>query len=258
MWGQIPYLSALCRFGDFIPLSMPKYLLVFDKGESVRWLSHLDILRTFERAIRRAGLPIAFSAGFNPREKLSFVSALGTGITGSAELASMELTETCEAETICTNLNDVLPSGIRIRFSRELSEEEAKGFAKGMDRAEFLATCVSPIPLSSETVESAIASLLAQEETIIERERDGRTRKVDIRPLIHTLIHIAQSDTNNRFSLLMTLGQGEGAVARPSEVVALLTAFLEGVALRRVHRIRILDREGQPWLYEAPTLVTTP
>ena len=46
-----------------------KYLITFEKGESVRWLGHLDILRTFERAIRRADLPIAFTAGFNPRER---------------------------------------------------------------------------------------------------------------------------------------------------------------------------------------------
>jgi len=57
---------------------MSKYLFNFEKGESVRWLGHLDILRTFERAIRRAGLPIAFSNGFNPRERLVFASALST------------------------------------------------------------------------------------------------------------------------------------------------------------------------------------
>src|SRR5205823_11627002 len=56
-----------------------KYLITFEKGESARWLGHLDILRTFERAIRRAELPIAFSTGFNPREKIAFASALGVG-----------------------------------------------------------------------------------------------------------------------------------------------------------------------------------
>ena len=68
-----------------------KYLVTFEKGESVRWLGHLDLLRTFERAIRRAELPIAFSAGFNPRERLAFASALGVGVTGEAELATIEL-----------------------------------------------------------------------------------------------------------------------------------------------------------------------
>jgi len=58
---------------------MPKYLLTFEKAEPVRWLGHLDILRTFERAIRRAALPIAFSNGFNPRERIAFASALSTG-----------------------------------------------------------------------------------------------------------------------------------------------------------------------------------
>ncbi len=237
---------------------MPKYLVVFEKGESVRWLSHLDILRTFERAVRRAELPIAFSAGFNPREKLSFVSALGTGITGSAELAAIELTTSVEPNTICDSLNKVFPGGIRIPFSRELSDEEVKAFAKGMDRAEFLAGCVRPAESEIEDLECAISALLESETATIERERDGRTRTVDIRPLIHALTLEAQNNAGDsmRVNLRTTLGQGEGAVARPSEVVSLLQAHLPGLALRRVHRIRILDKEGQPWLYNAPALVT--
>lgn len=234
---------------------MPKYLVVFEKGESVRWLSHLDILRTFERAVRRAELPVAFSAGFNPREKLSFVSALGTGITGSAELASIELTELTEPTSIVDALNNAFPGGIRILFSRELSDEEVKAFAKGMDRAEFQAVCACPEETQTADIESAVASLLAGEEAVIERERDGRKRSVDIRPLIHALALEPRSEAGgNRFHLRITLGQGEGAVARPSEVVALLQTRLPGISLRRVHRIRILDKEGQPWLYNAPAL----
>jgi radical SAM-linked protein len=90
---------------------MPKYLLLFEKGESVRWLGHLDILRTFERAIRRAGLPIAFSQGFNPRERLAFASALSTGVTGAAERATLELTEPQQTDQIVAQLNAALPPG---------------------------------------------------------------------------------------------------------------------------------------------------
>ncbi|MCX6379423.1 MAG: TIGR03936 family radical SAM-associated protein [Armatimonadetes bacterium] len=236
---------------------MPKYLTVFEKGESVRWLSHLDILRTFERAIRRAELPIAFSAGFNPRERLSFVSALGTGITGSAELAHIELTDSVDPNTICTSLNKVFPGGIRILHSRELTDDEVKNFAKGMDRAEFLVVCGCPIETQASDIEHGINALLAREEATIEREREGHTRTVDVRPLVHTLTLAPQTDDDGiRAHLYMTLGQGEGAVARPLEIVNLLQTSLPGLAIRRVHRIRILDKEGQPWLYDAPALVS--
>src|SRR2546427_9894555 len=99
-----------------------KYLLTFEKGESARWLGHLDILRTFERAIRRAELPIAFSSGFNPREKLAFASALSVGVTGEAELATVELTDSVDPATLVENLNTKLPPGIQLKAAEEIPD----------------------------------------------------------------------------------------------------------------------------------------
>src|SRR5215468_10224768 len=113
-------LTATKRFSS-APF-MPKYLFTFQKTETVRWLGHLDILRTFERAIRRAELPIAFSTGFNPRERIAFASALSTGVTGKAEPALMELTEEVVPEQIQTRLNEALPPGIRIRDCSDIAE----------------------------------------------------------------------------------------------------------------------------------------
>src|SRR5579862_7775423 len=115
---------------------MPKYLLMFEKGQSVRWLGHLDILRTFERAIRRAGLPVAFSAGFNPRERLAFASALSTGVTGAAEPATLELTAPTPTEEIVCCLNAVLPPGIRITACLEVPDAGARELLNSFDRAE--------------------------------------------------------------------------------------------------------------------------
>src|SRR5262249_28154123 len=99
-----------------------KYLITFEKGESARWLGHLDILRTFERAIRRAELPIAFSSGFNPREKIVFASALGVGVTGAAEPATLELTEALPPDILVQRLNEKLPPGIRLRSAEEIPD----------------------------------------------------------------------------------------------------------------------------------------
>src|SRR5258706_12724738 len=97
-----------------------KYLITFEKGESVRWLGHLDILRTFERAIRRADLPIAFSTGFNPRERIAFANALSTGVTGAAELATIEFTEAVDPPNLIESLNEKLPPGIRLLSAQEI------------------------------------------------------------------------------------------------------------------------------------------
>src|SRR5689334_7502193 len=124
------------------PLTHPmKYLITFEKGESARWLGHLDILRTFERAIRRAELAIAFSTGLNPRERIAFASALSVGVTGSAELATIELTQPVPPQDIVAGLNEKLPPGIRMVDASEIPDSGSRDLLNSYDRAELLVTC---------------------------------------------------------------------------------------------------------------------
>ena len=218
---------------------MPKYLLTFEKGESVRWLGHLDILRTFERAIRRAGLPIAFSAGFNPRERLAFASALSTGVTGAAEPATLELTAPLPAEEIACSLNAVLPPGIRIVACREIPDAGARELLNGFDRAEYEVVCACPNGATATEVESTVGALLAQSLIEIAREREGRRKTVDIRPFLHGLALQSESVGNGRLTLEMIVSVGEGIMARPSEIVSVLAERLPGLTVRRTHRARL-------------------
>src|ERR1051325_1800398 len=120
-----------------------KYLITFEKGEPVRWLGHLDILRTFERAIRRADLPVAFSAGFNPRERIAFANALSVGVTGGAELATLELTGPMPPDEIVSRLNAKLPPGIRLSTAEEIPESGSRDLLNSFIRAEIRVTCVT-------------------------------------------------------------------------------------------------------------------
>lgn len=228
---------------------MPKYLLVFEKGESVRWLSHLDIHRTFERAIRRAGLPIAFSAGFNPRERLSFVSALGTGITGANELLVVELTEPLATEALTGQLNGVFPAGIRVLESQEIPDPVVKQLPKEIDRAEYRVVCGCNPETSSEAIQEAICQLLAQEEVSIARERDGKTRHANIRPFLFALHLLPERESETRVALSMIVGQSEIGTARPQEVVTALQAAIPELTLRRSHRVCMRTSNG---IYRLP------
>jgi radical SAM-linked protein len=228
---------------------MPKYLLVFEKGESVRWLSHLDIHRTFERAIRRAALPIAFSQGFNPRERLSFVSALSTGVTGSEELLVLEFTAPREPQTITTDLNAVLPNGIRIRHSEEIADAEVKLIPKEIDRAEYRVVCGCATTTTPESVHRAVNQLLQQDEVIIQREKEGRVRNINIRPSLYTLSLLPERENEQRLTLCMILGQGEGGTVRPAEIVTALQKALPELTLRRAHRVRMRTTQGEPRLH---------
>src|SRR5262249_26786846 len=147
----------------------------------------LDILRTFERAIRRAGLPIAFSNGFNPRERLAFASALSTGTTGGAEPAVLELTDPLAPEEVAARLNEALPPGIRLRSCEEILEAGSRDLLNGYTRAEYEIVCACPPAMDAETVRTAIDTLLSQAQICVTREREGRTKTVDIRPALFAL-----------------------------------------------------------------------
>ena len=219
---------------------MPKYLLIYQKGESVRWLGHLDILRTVERAIRRASLPIAFSNGFNPREKVAFASALGTGITGSAERVVLELTEALPDAAIQERLNEVLPPGIHIEACGEISDAEAKDSLSGYDRAEYEVVCAVLPETTMEQVAEAVQNFMAQAEAVLRRERQGKSKIVDIRPNVYALTVLPQCESETRLHLNMIVGQGESGTAKPSEVVEVLAAQVPGLTLRRTHRVRLV------------------
>jgi radical SAM-linked protein len=219
---------------------MPKYLLTFEKGEPVRWLGHLDILRTFERAIRRAELPIAFSQGFNPRERLVFASALGTGITGEAEIATLELTAPLEPAEILTRLNAALPPGLRIHACEALTDADARDRSHAFDRAEFRLLCGCAPDTNAGTVQEAITHFLHQSEITISREREGKIKKINIRPLVHDLACAPDTLANARVTLNLTIAMTDTGSVRPAEVIQVLSENLPGLNLRRAHRVRLV------------------
>ena len=91
-----------------------KLRLRFKKEGLARFISHLDLMRTFERAFRRAELPIAFSQGFNPRPKMTFASALSVGISSSSEYLDVEFSEDVSASDVALTLNPALLDGIKV------------------------------------------------------------------------------------------------------------------------------------------------
>ena len=86
----------------------------YTKGSEVRFISHLDLIRVFERAIRRADLPIAYSQGFNPRMKIKYGRALKVGETSQSEPLELGFEANIPEEEVLDRLNRVLPDGVKI------------------------------------------------------------------------------------------------------------------------------------------------
>ena len=102
-----------------------KYILKYTRGAELKFISHLDTIRVFERAFRRANLPVAFSEGFNPHPKFSIALPLALGHESLGELMELTLTQDLAPAEIKLKLNEVLPEGLKITEVKEYQDQRS-------------------------------------------------------------------------------------------------------------------------------------
>ena len=99
-----------------------KVRIKFTKEGPMKFVGHLDTMRYFQKAIRRAELPIAFSGGYSPHMIMSFAAPLGVGVTSTGEYFDMELTATIPTDEICQRLNSQMVDGIHVLSARQVED----------------------------------------------------------------------------------------------------------------------------------------
>ncbi len=156
-----------------------KVRIRFRKGGDLRWISHHDLMRCFERMLRRAGLPFRSTEGFNPRPRLVFALSLPLGIVGCDEVAELELTEDVAADAVRDRLAPLCPAGLEI-----LSVEPAP--AKAAAQVSRVTYRVPLPPGRRDGLPERAAALLAEPEHWIERTRPHR-RRLDLRAYLDAL-----------------------------------------------------------------------
>ena len=160
---------------------MEKIRVKFTKMGDVKYIGHLDVLALFDRATRRAGIPMAFSEGFNPRPKLSFAHPLAVGIESNCEYMEMELTREVNLSVVKEKLNAILPEGVEI--IEVVKSPSNKAIMALVTSAEYIINIESKIN-NKEKIEK----ILNQEEILIEKMGKNKGKKViktmDIKPLI--------------------------------------------------------------------------
>ena len=100
-----------------------RMMVVFEKGAPLRYIGHLDLMRTVQRALRRSNLPVKYSNGFNPHIRLSFAAPLSVGVIGLRELMEVPVEDGLTEDAFVTRMNAVLPSCLQIRFCRSVPDE---------------------------------------------------------------------------------------------------------------------------------------
>lgn len=214
-------------------------VFTFIKGEDVRWLGHLDLMRVFERAIRMSRIDIVFTQGFNPHAKMSIASALPLGATADSEIITIHVAEPVDVKDTISRLNAVLPNGIRLTSARVLPQH-SKGVA--VVASELLVEVALPEGVSVDALRAAVDALMAQAEIPWEREK----RRIDLRAGIECLWvqsgeRKAQSPEAPAARLGLVLKHLEYTV-KPGEVVAVLSDYVPGIEMVSVHRANLITR----------------
>jgi radical SAM-linked protein len=219
----------------------------FTKHGKVRFTSHRDVARLFERALRRARVEVVYSEGFSPRPRLAFGLALPTGDESDGEYVDVRLLDPPESlPLLCARLTDVLPDGIAVPAAEVVppgtpSLQEAVG------------ACTWTVEVDGPTLtqaEAAIAAILDRDELPIERERKGKAQVVDLRPALRELT-VAEVGTVPTLTMVLAT---RPASFRPEEVVDVLDPSWRRLRACRKHQ---WITDDDPWREPVP-LVASP
>jgi len=184
-----------------------KFRLRYQKKDVSKFISHLDTMRVFQQAFRRAGLKLSFTQGFNRRPKMSSGFPLPLGYSSKDEYLDIVLTET--DQSLAEHINQELPDGIFIESANEVPIKSASLFS-GTTGFEYGIRFCEILP---KNVSQTIDELLKQPEIIIEKQRNDRIRCVNIRPFIDNIIPRDEHD------IILSTKVIDGQTVRPEEIL---------------------------------------
>jgi len=167
------------------------------KGGPIAYISHLNLVQVFTRALRRANIPVVISCGFNPRFRISFGPPLPLGISSSSEYLDIRLKEEVKVEELTERLNLVLPQGLKILRAKTIPSS-ADSLVKIIDRASYVITLKikeklldsaaknqeNELKELEQEVEKSNKRFLNLDEIIVEKQTKNGIKRVDIRPSI--------------------------------------------------------------------------
>jgi len=213
--------------GDFVPntTKAQRLRVWFGKQGDMALVSHLDLLRLFDRVMRRAGLPVAFTGGFHPMPRISVANALSLGATSSGEIVDFELTMPVEVETFREKLASELPTDIPIYNVAQL-DLKAPAATQLLEAAEYLITVAVHGEATPVQWQNWIDTIKAKKELWYEQtSKSGKSNLINLRDrlfeleLVETYKSIAES-----ISVMRYVGsyRQDGVLLRPEQILFML------------------------------------
>ena len=220
---------------------MPVIRIEFTKEGNAKYISHLDLIRAIQRAVRRADVPVEYSKGFNPHSKIAYGPALAVGISSSAEYLDMNLESLVEENELVERLNASLPDGIKVTAAKYLPDG-APSLNAVIDAAAYRITGRPAV--WTQGLEQKFRDFLEKESIFIERaDKKGRKKQVNIKPMIAEIQKVLLTD--GELLLDVILDTGSRSNLKSSDLVEALERDT-GIHLQDVciHRKGLLVRRG--------------
>ena len=165
-----------------------RYLIKFSKGEGIKFISLLDLMRTIQRIIRRSGVPIEYSKGFNPHMALSLAQPLSVGVYSDGEYMDIVLTEEMKVADLLARLNEAAPPTIRFFEATPIEiVENVKRVPQAMALLDAGRYIIKLKLVNEENVEEKMASLLNENAWETLKKSKKGEKMADIKPLVKEL-----------------------------------------------------------------------
>ncbi|MEH1874145.1 TIGR03960 family B12-binding radical SAM protein [Nostoc sp.] len=232
--------------GEFVPntIKVQRLRVWFGKQGNMALVSHLDLIRLFDRVVRRAGLPIAFTGGFHPMPRISVATALALGATSSGEIADFELTVPMAVDTFREELVREMPTDIPI-YNVEQIDLKTPAATQLLETAEYLITVAALEEVTPIQWQEWIDTIKAKDELWSEHTtKSGKSQLINLRDrlfeleLVETRKGIAES-----ISVIRYVGsyRQDGFLLRPEQILFMLGMVASGeFQLLHIHRNRLI------------------
>ena len=182
-----------------------RMLAVFEKGERIRHIGHLDIQRSVQRGLRRSGLPVAYSQGFSPHILITFASALSTGACGKREIMDVTMAGDVEAEEFLVKMNRAMPPEMQLKEARAVDNKHPS--LMGMVAAADYDLLIWD-EAQGEKLAAALPEMMKKDQIMAMRKTKTKLAECDIKPLIYSL-YAEKKDGKTHLRAMMTLTERE-------------------------------------------------
>lgn len=224
----------------------PRIRIRFNKTGDARFMSHLDLRRALERAVRRAGIPVAITRGFNPHLRFALAAALPVGVGSDGEYADFYLEKPMKPLEFARVLSRSLPPGLELKEAYEVPSKDPS-LESQIKGASYRVGADCHGRVQAEEIEAALQGIVSAGAIEVKR-RGKKTQTRDIRPLIYSLSLSKLQE--GKLVMNMVLAAGPGGSLRPEEIVSLINLRLGGridETFLDIHRENLFTEIGGSW-----------